>query len=200
MYDSGIKCSDFINSIIAEADVSIEVASESWYRWLNSVEQFVYTEILAEFARTDIEYSSDTIALSSLAVPTGCAAVAYDDIAAVYADDKQVEKSGVISVINFPDKNLYYTDYSGNVVLSLTETPSTVTIIFRLRPTLKSAANDTEVALPIEFLDMAAARLRGEAYKIANEDGLAGKWLSDYNTQLESFKVWANERNERYGG
>jgi hypothetical protein len=47
---------------------------------------------------------------------------------------------------------------------------------------------------------MVAAKMRGEAYKIANEDGLAAKWLADYNAQLESFKVWAADRNHRYGG
>ena len=48
MYDSGVKCSDFINSIVGEADISIEIQSDSWYRWLNTVEQFIYTEILDE--------------------------------------------------------------------------------------------------------------------------------------------------------
>jgi hypothetical protein len=37
-------------------------------------------------------------------------------------------------------------------------------------------------------------------YKIANEDGLSAKWLSEYNVQLENFKVWAAERMTRYGG
>jgi hypothetical protein len=46
---------------------------------------------------------------------------------------------------------------------------------------------------------MLAARLRAEAYKIANEDGQAGKWMQDYNAQLETFGVWAARRNERYG-
>jgi hypothetical protein len=51
----------------------------------------------------------------------------------------------------------------------------------------------------VEWLDLLAARMRGEAYKVANEDGLAGKWMNDYNMQLESFKIWAAKRNERYG-
>ena len=112
----------------------------------------------------------------------------------------QVEKSGIKGVMNFSDKNLYYTDYNGNLVLSLTEVPNKITVIYRLRPILKTEASNYNVAVPAEFLDMVSARLRGEAYKIANEDGLAGKWLADYNTQLESFKVWAEKRNKRYGG
>lgn len=200
MYDSGVKCSDFINSIIGEADISIEIQSDSWYRWLNTVEQFIYTEILDEYASAEIDYASDSVTLSTLTVPSGCASVTYDDVIAVYADGVQVEKSGIKGVMNFSDKNLYYTDYNGNLVLSLTEVPNKITVIYRLRPILKTEASNYNVAVPAEFLDMVSARLRGEAYKIANEDGLAGKWLADYNTQLESFKVWAEKRNKRYGG
>lgn len=200
MYDSGVKCSDFINSIIGEADISIEIQSDSWYRWLNTVEQFIYTEILDEYASAEIDYASDSVTLSTLTVPYGCASVTYDDVIAVYADGVQVEKSGIKGVMNFSDKNLYYTDYNGNLVLSLTEVPNKITVIYRLRPILKTEAGNHNVAVPAEFLDMVSARLRGEAYKIANEDGLAGKWLADYNTQLESFKVWAEKRNKRYGG
>lgn len=200
MYDSGVKCSDFINSIIGEADISIEIQSDSWYRWLNTVEQFIYTEILDEYASAEIDYASDSVTLSTLTVPSGCASVTYDDVIAVYADGVQVEKSGIKGVMNFSDKNLYYTDYNGNLMLSLTEVPNKITVIYRLRPILKTEASNYNVAVPAEFLDMVSARLRGEAYKIANEDGLAGKWLADYNTQLESFKVWAEKRNKRYGG
>lgn len=200
MYDSGVKCSDFINSIIGEADISIEIQSDSWYRWLNTVEQFIYTEILDEYASAEIDYASDSVTLSTLTVPSGCASVTYDDVISVYADGVQVEKSGIKGVMNFSDKNLYYTDYNGNLVLSLTEVPNKITVIYRLRPILKTEAGNHNVAVPAEFLDMVSARLRGEAYKIANEDGLAGKWLADYNTQLESFKVWAEKRNKRYGG
>lgn len=200
MYDSGVKCSDFINSIIGEADISIEIQSDSWYRWLNTVEQFIYTEILDEYASTEIDYASDSVTLSTLTVPYGCDSVNYDDVIAVYADGVQVEKSGIKGVMNFSDKNLYYTDYNGNLVLSLTEAPNKITVIYRLRPILKTETGNNNVAVPAEFLDMVSARLRGEAYKIANEDGLAGKWLADYNTQLESFKVWAEKRNKRYGG
>ena len=200
MYDSGVKCSEFIDSITAEADISIEIQSDSWYRWLNTVEQFIYTEILDEYASAEINYTSDSVALSTLTVPSGCASVTYDDVIAVYADDVQVEKSGIKGVMNFSDKNLYYTDYNGNLVLSLTEVPYKITVIYRLRPIMKTETGNQNVAVPTEFLDMVSARLRGEAYKIANEDGLAGKWLADYNTQLESFKVWAEKRNKRYGG
>ena len=203
MYDSGIKCSDFINSIIGETDISVEVSNASWYRWLSAVEQFVYTEIVNECKSFSVNYGDLTdnkIPLSDISVATQYAAVCYDDVTEVYADDAQLEKSGVKGIKDFADKDLYYTDYNGNIIISTSDVPETITVIYRLKPLIKSESSTANVYLPIEFVDMAAARLRGEAYKIANEDGLAGKWLADYNTQLESFKVWAEKRNMRYGG
>jgi hypothetical protein len=84
------------------------------------------------------------------------------------------------------------------VVLNTPDKPATVSFVYILRPAIKVTGEET-IALPVEWLDMLAARLRAEAYKICNTDEQAGKWMQDYNTQLESFKVWAMKRNERYG-
>lgn len=203
MYDSGIKCSDYIDSVIAETDISAVIPTASWYRWLSVVEQFLYTEVINECVFADMQYSGITdgrVTLSSLTVPSGCAAVTYDDIVSVLADGRELERSGAKGMTDFADKDLYYTDYSGVLILNPTETPYEIRIIYRLKPLAKAQNSTANVMIPIEFIDMAGARMRGEAYKIANEDGLAGKWLADYNTQLESFKIWAQKRNERYGG
>ena len=53
--------------------------------------------------------------------------------------------------------------------------------------------------LPPELIDLAKAKLRGEAYKLANEDGLAAKWLNDYNVLLETFKVWIQSKAPAFG-
>jgi hypothetical protein len=89
----------------------------------------------------------------------------------------------------------------GNIALHTREEQWQVTIVYRIRPVIKTEDNAEvlNVALPVEYLDMAGAKIRGEAYKIANEDGLAAKWLADYNQQVENFKIWASSRNERFG-
>ena len=205
MYDSGVGADEFISSVASETDISPSVHNLSWTRWLNSAEQLIYSEILNECASASIDYADITenkINLSGdITAPQGCAPVEYDDVIRVFADENELEKSGVHGRTVFPDKSLYYTDYAGNLILGCLYEPEKITVIYRLRPKLKDAENlSAHICLPVEWLDMIAAKLRGEAYKIANEDGLAGKWLSDYNTQLESFKVWAASRNERYGG
>ena len=59
--------------------------------------------------------------------------------------------------------------------------------------------NDVNVMLPIEFIDLVKAKLRGEAYKLANEDSIAAKWLNDYNTLLETFKAWIADKSSNFG-
>ena len=203
MYDSGIAARTLISNVSSEADITIPIDSESWYRWINAVEQFVYTEILNEYTSVTLNYAeltNDTINLNNdITTANGCAAPNFDDIIKIYADETELDRTSVISGLIFVDKPLYYTDYSGNIKMNLTGYPENIVIIYRLRPELKSSVTDRNINVPIEFIDMLAARMRGEAYKIANEDNLSAKWLSDYNIQLESFKLWATRRNERYG-
>lgn len=203
MYDSGITARALISNVSSEADITIPIDSESWYRWINAVEQFVYTEILNEYTSVTLNYAeltNDTINLNNdITTANGCAAPNFDDIIKIYADETELDRTSVISGLIFVDKPLYYTDYSGNIKMNLTGYPENIVIIYRLRPELKSSLTDRNINIPIEFIDMLAARMRGEAYKIANEDNLSAKWLSDYNIQLESFKLWATRRNERYG-
>lgn len=203
MYDSGITARSLISNVSSEADITIPIDSDSWYRWINAVEQFIYTEILNEYTSVTLNYAeltNDTINLNNdITTANGCAAPNFDDIIKVYADETELDRTSVISGLIFVDKPLYYPDYVGNIKMNLTGCPEIIIVVYRLRPELKSSLSDGNINIPVEFIDMLAARMRGEAYKIANEDNLSAKWLSDYNIQLESFKLWASRRNERYG-
>ena len=44
------------------------------------------------------------------------------------------------------------------------------------------------VMVPVEFIDLVKAKLRGEAY-VCQRGSLVAKWLNDYNVLLETFKV-----------
>lgn len=200
MYNSGILTGKLIENITDEADITIPVDSDSWYRWINSVEQFVYTEIFNMHRAKTFDYTDDTINMSdSLGSDNGTAVPDFDDIIKVYADDTELDRAGVISAHVFTDKPLYYTDYSGNIMVNAGFVPEKITVIYRIRPALKYADEESYINLPIEFVDMLAARLRAEAYKLANDDAQGAKWMMDYNTQLETLKVWASMRNVRYG-
>jgi len=203
MYKSGITAAELIESLREEADISIAVPNSAWVRAINAVEQFLYTEVLREYIAVRVDYddvADDTIVIGEIPVPTGAAVPEFDDIIRVFADENEVERTGAVGFYEFPEKQLYCPGYDGTMKLNLPETPDEIILIVRLRPALKEENSADEVALPPEFIDLAASRMRGEIYKIANEDGLAAKWLADYNSLLESFKIWAAKRNERFGG
>lgn len=199
MFDSGIKVSDLIERIKNEADISYPIPDSNYVSWLNSVEQLLYTELIGEQGKIELDGISDSVVgISSLNVPNGENAVRFEDIHAVYADKTQLILSTVASGVIFP--NTYY-KIQGDIGLSLSKTPSRLTIVYIVRPELKTPENMSEknVMLPVEFIDLAAAKLRGEAYKIANEDAIAAKWMNDYNVLLETFKVWLSGKQPEFG-
>lgn len=203
MYDSGMTAKNYILSVKNESDITIVIPDESWYRWLSAVEQVLYTEVFKEYdiVTMDID-ASDTINVyfRDIPVPSGVDTVIFDDIVTVFLDGMELERSGQISALQYPEKPLYWTDNAGRLCAQSPVYAEQLIVVYRKRPTIKSVINcNASVMVPVEWIDLIGAKLRGEAYKIANEDGLSAKWLNDYNTQLESLKVWAMKRNERYG-
>lgn len=203
MYNSGISTAELIRSVAEESDTVIPISDTSWVRWVNAVEQFVYTEIFNQFVSCELylnDIDDHTVHLGThIPVIEGCAVPVFDDIVKIYADDVELSRAGVVSGIVFDDKPLYYTDYAGNIKLIVPFNAEKIKIVYKIRPSLKKVSDDSYINLPQEFVDMLAARLRAEAYKIANEDGQAAKWAAEYNAQLETLKVWAAMRSGRYG-
>ena len=192
MFNSNIKVSDLINSIKNEADIALSIPDDSFISWLNSLEQTLYSEIIKEQA--ECEFDGDLSSIDK----EGCDKVRFEDIHAVYADGVQLKATTLTSGFIFP--KTYYKK-ENNIAFSKDVGDKAIRITYFVRPELKNADNisGTTVMLPPEFIDLAKAKLRGEAYKLANEDGLAAKWLNDYNVLLETFKVWIQSKAPAFG-
>ena len=202
MFDSGILASKLIEVIKSEADIAIPIPDESCILWLNSLEQLLYTEVIKEQGRIELSDTADIVNngvdISTLGVPDGENAVRFEDIHAVYADETQLIKSTAASGVIFFDT---YYKIGKRVGLNLKNRPGKVVIVYYVKPELKDADNiDVKnVMLPVEFLDLVKAKLRAEAYKVANEDSLAAKWMNDYNVLLETFKLWLSDKQPNFG-
>ena len=87
MYDSGVTAKKFIDSVKDESDITIAIPDASWYRWLASVEQILYTEVFKEYdvVKKDVTASSAevTVTLKDLPVASGCDSITFDDVIAV---------------------------------------------------------------------------------------------------------------------
>lgn len=199
MFDSGIKASVLIEQIENEADIAIPIAKESYVSWLNALEQLLYTELIQEQGKIELDgVNGSVIGIDTLNVPNGENAVRFEDIHAIYADQTQLIESTVASGVIFPDT---YYKIGNDIGVNLKKEPEKVKIIYFVKPKLKTTANisTSNVMIPVEFIDLAKAKLRGEAYKIANEDNLAAKWINDYNVLLETFKMWIQGKQSEFG-
>lgn len=208
MFDSGITAEDIIGQVKSEADIALPVSDECCIQWLNAAERLLYTEIIKEQGMMQFGFVwrpvpgavTETIDLSkpSAAVSDEEDTPSFEDVYAVYSDGVQLIRSTLTSGGIFP--NTYY----GNgisLTVHLSKYPGTVEVYYNVKPKLITLDNmgSRKVRVPVEFIDLIKAKLRGEAYKLANEGELAAVWLNDYNALLETFKEWVASRQPAFG-
>ncbi len=199
MFDSGIKAAALIEQIKKEADIAIPVPDSSYILWLNALEQLLYTELIREQGKIELSnVSGSVIDIDTLSVPDGEGSVRFEDILAIYADRTQLIRSTVASGSIFPDT---YYKTGNNIGLNLAFQPERIKLIYLVKPELKTAdnINTRNIMLPVEFTELVKAKLRGEAYKLVNEDSIAAKWINDYNILLETFKSWLSAKQADFG-
>lgn len=206
MFDSGISVKSLVSELKNEVDIAIPIPNASYVSWLTSLEQLLYSEYIQEQKEIEVEAPKDNaVKLSDLKHPDNESVIRFEDIYAVYAGDTQLIKTTLTSGSIFPDS---YYKKANDMGVSVT-TPEKLKIIYFVRPAIKKIDENVDevneldntgnVMLPVEFIDLAKAKLRGEAYKIANEDALAAKWLNDYNVLLENFKAWLSGKAPEFG-
>ena len=199
MFDSGVSVKDLVKELKnTEVDVALEIPNSTYVTWLNSLQQLLYTEIIKEQQKVIINPAPVNPVIK---IGTGENAPRVEDIHAVYADNVQLIKSTVTSGVIFPDT--FYKD-NNDICYHTESVPTELTIVYIAKPDLITVEaddeiNDANVMVPIEFIDLVKAKLRGEAYKLANEDGIAAKWLNDFNTLLETFKAWIDSKSPSFG-
>lgn len=201
-YDSGITAAELIAQIKDEADISYPIPDASYVRFYNEIMQALYSDIIDDERAASIEPDEyGTADLSDIAVANDCSPVAFGDVVKLYVDDVEMLRVGDIGSMVF-ERNVYCDAHDGTITyktpLTPTTVPDSITVIYRARPSLSAAGTD-HVCVPYQFLSLVMAYIRGEAYKLANEDALSAKWIGDFNAQLADFKAWCAAKNVRYG-
>jgi hypothetical protein len=193
MFDSKISAYSLIEEIKDEADIAIPISDEVYISWLNALEQLLYSEIIKEQSLLCFDHPD------SEAIDIESHNIRFEDIHAVFVNStRQLIKSTLTSGCIFP--NTYFKE-NNQLVVNCGDVVENIDVIYFIRPVLKTEENyaDETVKLPVEFIDLARAKLRGEAYKVANEDNLAAKWINDYNVLLETFRVWLVGKQSTFG-
>lgn len=205
MFDSGISVKNLIEELKTEVDIALEIPDATYISWLNSLQQILYTEIIKEQRKAMISgtmFEEGNLFLEKLKneVSGDESTPRFEDIHAVYADGVQLIKSTLASGEIFP--NTYYKTNFGDkpsLAVNVDSQPKVYTIFYIVRPALVDEKSDANVMVPIEFIDLVKAKLRGEAYKLVNEGEISAMWLNDYNILLETFKVWVADKRPNFG-
>ena len=207
MFYSGISAKSLIEELKnTEIDIALDIPDSTYVAWLNSLQQLLYTEVIKEQKKVilDTAIYQNPIRLSALEAD-GENTPRFEDIHAIYANfDKkivQLKKSTLTSGTIFYDT--YYKE-NDNLGYKTREEPKSLTVIYIVKPALVTTTthvnvNDVNIMVPVEFIDLVKAKLRGEAYKLANEDNLAAKWLNDYNVLLDTFRAWIADKAPNFG-
>ena len=198
MFDSGISAAELIKSVKEEADIAPDIPDKTFLLWLTALEQLLYSEIIKE----QKEIILNPVPKSPITTETlsskqkGESPVRYEDIHTIYADDRQLIRSTLTSGVILQDT--FFKERNG-IGYHVRAVPNTLRILYFVRPDVKTEGTGGNVMVPAEFLDLVRAKLRGEAYKLANEDGQAAKWMNDYNILLETFKAWIAAKEPNFG-
>jgi hypothetical protein len=211
MFDSGISVKNLIKELKeTEVDIALDIPTATYVSWLNSLQQLLYSEVVREKRRFELsEWEDGKISISSIEPKENGENPRFEDIYAIYAKrdgyDVQLIKTNLASGSIFPDS--FFKD-GNDIGINVGDGVTNLTIIYNVRPELIGTDTDendeltdenVKVMLPVEFIDLAKAKLRGEAYKLANEDNLAAKWLNDYNVHVETFKNWLSGKATNFG-
>lgn len=195
MFNSGKSVSELITELRDEVDIALEIPTSTYLLWLNSIEQLCYSEIIKEQREVSVLAPSTPVSMDRFTVSEEESPIRFEDIYAVYADGVQLMKTTLASGNIFPDT---YYKHNDSIGFNSPYKTKELKIVYFARPKIKTSEEGT-VMLPIEFIELAKSKMRGEAYKLVNEDSLAGKWLNDYNMMLENFKVWCNNKASQFG-
>ena len=187
MFDSGISAKDIIKMVQSEADVALPIPDETYIDWINTLEQFLYTGIIHE--QDIIRCSTDDVSEHNISI---------DDIYSIYTISPKLQLSKCNPIMSLTLNDVWWIDNNKIYTKSRYDT-SSVNIVYWVKPPLKTMDNNYNIAIPLAFIDMVKAKLRAEAYLIENESVLASNWMAIYNTQLEYFKEWVQQRASQIG-
>lgn len=198
LFDSGVSVSLFVDQMQNELSPFREAEDWRYREWINTLEQLIYSEIVRYESFSELDFPYDfSINYTEFLPPEGIAPVRAGDIFAVSADG--VFLSHGRDCDSDMARGTYF-DRAGRLRLNIPQLPKKVTVYFNARPRLITEADigSRNICVPPEFIDLFRSRVRGEFYKLVDEDGLSAKWISEYNAVLEDFKQWCQSREELY--
>lgn len=203
MYDSGYAAEKLAEEIENETNMTYPVTRQSYLNWINLCEQMLYSDIIREEAIDEVPYT-EVLPLLDVRCDHPCMdAVHPDDVRGVYlsVDGKRHELEYITQEHYLRGLGGAYAYTKSGDTLRFrrptANTDGTLLLLHTVRPAPKrlNAGKITgTILLPCEFVELVRCRLRGEKYRLMNEDSQCAKWINEYNSHLETFKEYIEAR------
>ena len=211
MFDSGISAQSLIDELYNEIDLPYEFRTNEKNELvtsLNTIEKIIYKNIIRHVEMVQVSLVDNSVSLVDINTAIGNSFENIDASDIVKCEEvisgktftrTTLDKFNAISG-TYIFSNGYFSinpDKVFNTTTQLYETPvvENINIYFVACPPRKviTTINDVDtingnVMIPYEFIPMIKSYIRGEQYKILNEDDIAQKWIADFNSQIENFK------------
>ena len=194
VYFSALTGEELVHSIKSELEIIPLPQDASFIRWLGSLEQLAWSEIVRMKRAAYMLIEDGKVILDDLFVPDGEDEVLATDVRNVYIGGVEAMHGSAEEGFLFaPESAVWHVSGKKEITVDGTTDGDTATVIYFARPQRRNSLT-SKVALPDEFIELAASRLKGEAYRAANEDVLAAKWFAEYNQKLDAFGAWCDKR------
>lgn len=203
MFDSGYSAEKLVEEIENETNMTYPVTRECYLEWINLCEQSLYSDIIREEAVDEAPYA-EKLSVWDIPCEHSCMdSLRPDDIRGVYLcvggkrhELEYITNEHYLRGLGTP---YAYAKNGNNLFFRCPNEKTDGTLLFlkTVRPAPKrlNAGKITgTILLPAEFVELVRCRLRGEKYRLMNEDSLCAKWINEYNSHLETFKEYIEER------
>lgn len=195
MFDSGVPISEILTEVRDEFERMTEYDEPVYASWYNSLISLLYNDLIREQKRVSFDSLKSEIVLSELGEN-----VRKEDVYAVFADGVQLLEVNPFNAETLKD-TFYHSD--GKIYIYAEDKAyKKVSVVCFVRPmefVAESEAEQGNVPLPIEFLDLVRYKLRAEACKRTGDNNQLAKWTHEYNYLLENFKVWLSGKLTGFG-
>ncbi len=203
MFTSTTDVKTLLDETISEMGLYEEIPRSTYRRVLNETIGRLYGELVRE--EREVLCSPDVdgaVPISSMSMPSDNAPLREEDILGIHKGSQVIHylPPSRFHLVASEDGN-FYTVKDQSIRFTPPFTGHGMRIIYLCHPKPYSES-DEERMLPIpdEYLSLLRAKLRGEIFKLANEDSLAAKWLGEYNAALPAFAAYCERaRRERVG-
>lgn len=185
MFDSGITVKALFEQINGEADIAPDVSADVLLQSYNGLIKALYRDIIKNEKMQEYESISE----SGVVLLDGNA----EDVYRVYTEDFfELEKVNLTFAL-VTSRMCWYVSGADTITLKNFDGEFCYVVTYEIPEDADSVEFEGNVPVPLDFVDMVKAKIRGDMYNISNDDDLSSKWYGVYNTRLDDFRMWIAE-------